>query len=274
MGRKSREQIEAEAAEKTAAMTQSPEFKKAVADSVTSALAELMPQLSAARQSAGTASESGDRSLMQELAMAISQLTDQGSGRSRVAPEIIQQRADARKRMTDLIIEAYAEGKVATYQLRNKIHVDDRIIEPFWIRSDHTSQPTEIDYPGIPNEAMVPMNDTAKAIFGAFKDSIGSVHAGKGKDGHMLPEMERLGITPKGVVVRNSAVSQSAARATPAGRDAVPMQWEDGKMPAYEAPQVNGDVPVTVKIHHENTQGRYVDKHILGTIQTPARQTA
>jgi hypothetical protein len=221
----------------------------------------------------GTAPEAGDKSMMQELAMAISQLTDQGSGRSRVAPEIIAMRNESRKKMVDLIIEARAEGKVCTYQLRNKIHVDDRIIEPFWIRSDHTSQPTEIDYVGVPNEAMVPMNDTAKAIFNAFKGSIGSIIAGKGKDGHSLPDMERLGITPKGVVIRNGGVSQASARAAPSGLNAVPLH--DGPMPAYEeAPQVNAGSESTVRVHHENAQGRYVDKNILGTIQPPARQTA
>jgi hypothetical protein len=273
MGRKSQAQLDVEAAERTAAMTTSPAFQEAVAKAAAEAVKPLLDQLSALRGNVGTAPEVGDRSMMQELAMAISQLTDQGSNRSRVAPEIIQQRNDSRKKMVDLIIEARAEGKVATYQLRNKVHIADRIIEPFWIRSDHTSQPTEIDYGGVPNEAMVPVNDTAREIFAAFKGSIGSIVAGKGKDGHALPDMERLGITPKGVVVRNGGVSPATARAVPQGLEKVPLH--DGPMPAYEeAPQVNGTTDSDVRVHHENAQGRYVEKHILGTVQAPARQTA
>jgi len=122
---------------------------------------------------------------------------------------------------------------------------------------------------------MIPVNDTAKAIFAQFKLSIGSVHAGRGKDGHALPEMERLGITPKGVVVRNSAVTQNVARHTPPDQREVPLQ-ADGRMAAYEeAPQVNGDPHFEpLNIHHEGQPGRYKNVNVLGTIQPPARQTA
>ncbi len=270
MGRKSREQIEQEAVEKTAAMTSSPEFQAAVSAQVAAALESLLPKLTEARASAGTAPETGDRSMMQELAMAISQLTDQGTGRSRVAPEVLAARQKAREKMVHLIIEARAEGRVATYQLRNKIHLDERIIEPVWIDAHHTARPTEIDYPGIPNDAMVPLNDTAKAIYEAFKDSIGSVAGGRGKDGHALPGMDTLAVTPKGVVVRNGAVNRTMAnRAAVAGEGPMTSAYE------AEAPHVGagtGPEP-TVKVHHEGQPGRYKDVSILGTIQPPARQS-
>lgn len=274
MGRKSQEQLDREAAEQTAAMTDSPQFKDAVASAVAAAVGPLMEKLSSARDRAGTTGEStGDRTFAEELAMAISQLTDQGTGRSRVAPEIISQRTKAREEMFNLIIAARAENKVATYRLKNKVAINERLIEPVWVDAMHRAQATEIDYLGAPNEAMEPVNETAREIFTAFKLSIGSVVAGKGRDGHALPVMERLGVTHNGLVVRNSAVTHAAQRATPAGMGEVKL---DGPMPAYEeAPQVNGDPRYEpLRVNHENQQGRYKDVNILGTVAQPARQTA
>lgn len=268
-GRKSRAEIQSE-------MTSSPEFKEAVAAAAAEAIRNLMPQLEAARGVAGTPAQEGDRSMMQELAMAISQLTDQGTGRARVAPEVIKMRYEAREKMVNLIIEARAEGKVPTYQLRNKIEANQRIIEPFWVSSDHKTHPTEIDYWGVPNEAMVPISDPAKAIFKAFKDSIGSVVAGKGKDGHVLPAMETLGVTPKGMVVRNSAVTAAVARAVPEGMAHAPLAGDGPMKSAYEGevPQVAGQPAFEeMRIHHESEKGRYKDINVLGTIAAPARQS-
>ena len=219
-----------------------------------------------------TSADAGDRSMMQELALAISQLTDQGGGRQRVAPEVIQRRNEARVRMTNLIIEARAEGRPATYTLRNKVVINERLIEPFWISSDHKSHPTEIDFGGVPNEAMVPVNDTAKEIFTAFKESIGATVGGKGKDGHVLPGDDALAITPGGVVVRNSAVTVTMGQKASPDRPA----WNgDGPMPAYEdAPQTNGNPNYEpLRVHNDSEKGQYKDVRVLGTIAAPARQT-
>lgn len=268
MGRKSQEQLDQEKVQQTTAMTQSPEFQDAVAKAVAAAVGPLMEKLAGARDGVGSEPQTGDRGLMQELAMAISMLTDQGSNRSRVAPEIIAQRQKAREEMVNLIIASRAEGRVATYQLRNKVVINEQLIEPFYVTSDHKSKPTEIDYGGVPNEAMVPVNDTAKEIFGAFMRSIGSVVAGRGKDGHVLPGQDRLGVTRGGLVVRNSAITNAVDRATP--------KIHDGPMPAYEeAPQTNGNPAYEpLRVNHKQEGGQYIEKHILGTIQPPARQTA
>lgn len=249
-------------------MTQSPAFQAAVAAAVQDALGSLLPQLDAARQKAGTAPEAGDRSMMQELALAISELTTQGTGKVRVAPEVMMKREQARERMKNLIIAARAEKKVPTYQLRNKIYLNERLIEPFWINSAHQSQPTEIDFWGVPNDAMVPVNDTAKEIFQAFKESIGTVHGVKGVENSLPPEAD-LGITRGGLVVRNSAINSGIRKATPE-RPA----W-DGPMPAYEeAPQTNGDPAYDpLRVHNDSEKGKFSPVNVLGTIQPPAQQT-
>lgn len=261
-GRKSRATIEAE-------MTQSPAFAAAVSMAVQEQLAAFLPQLQAARGVAGTAPEPADRGMMQELALAISELTTQGTGKVRVAPEVLMKREQARERMTKLIITARAEKKVPTYQLRNKVLLNDRLIEPMWSGSDHIARPTEIDFWGVPNDAMVPVNDIAKEIFAAFKDSVGSVHGVKGVE-NGLPKEDDLGITRGGLVVRNTAINSGIRKATP-DRPA----WE-GPMPAYEdeAPQTTGDPShEPLRVHNDTAKGKFSAVNVLGTIQPPAQQT-
>jgi len=261
-GRKSRATIEAE-------MTSSPSFQAAVQAAVQEQIASLIPQLQAARAIAGTAPEANDMSQMQALALAISELTTQGTGKVRVAPEVLMKREQARERMTKLIIAARAEKKVPTYQLRNKVLLNERLIEPMWSGSDHVARPTEIDFWGVPNDAMVPVNDVAKEIFTAFKDSVGSVHGVKGVE-NGLPKEDDLGITRGGLVVRNTAINSGIRKATPE-RPA----WE-GPMPAYEdeAPQTTGDpAHEPLRVHNDTAKGKFSPVNVLGTIQPPAQQT-
>jgi hypothetical protein len=234
------------------ALTETPEFKAAVAKAASDALAELLPSLQEARKQHGTADEGSDPTWMRALAMEISQLTDQGTGRRRVAPEILQSRQAAREKMTNLIIEARAASKKATYRVKAKILLADRVVEPFWIASDHTAQPTIIDWDGVPNEAMVPENKTATAIHNAFMESIGS-------SARVVPE-DALAITPGGLIVHGGAASISSGR----------RQVKDAE------PKHTGDATSEqgLNIHNKNAPGRFVEKRILGSIADPARQTA
>jgi hypothetical protein len=233
-------------------LAETEEFKAAVADAVARSVTELAERLKESRESHGTAGDASDPSWMRALAMEISQLTDQGTGRKRVAPEILRARQVARERMTKLIIEARAEKKIATYKVRAKTLIADRVVEPFWIASDHSAQPTIIDWDGVPNEAMVPENRTAKAIHEAFMESIGSTV-------RVVPE-DALAITPGGLVVHGGAASISAGKR---------------QVSAAETPQTGTERANEsgLNIHHKNEPGRYVEKRILGSIADPARQT-
>lgn len=254
MGRKTKAQIQAEldtlkAAGGTASTvdTSSLEFRDAVAKVATDVVANLKDKLLAGREAAGTAGN--DDGWMKSLAMEISQLNDQGTGRTRVAPEILRQRKQAHDEMLDLLVANRAQNKIATYRLTNKVHLANRLIEPMWIDKDHTSKPTEIDWAGIPNEAMIPVNDVAKEVFALYKLSIGSVEK-------VVPA-ETLGMTAGGLVVRNGAVTNDASRRA-----------------ALEASQVgDGASDDGLRIHHTNEPGRYKSVNVLGTIQEPARQS-
>ena len=232
-------------------LAETDEFKAAVAQAVAQSVTELAERLKENRERSGTETESSDPTWMRALAMEISQLTDQGTGRRRVAPEILRARQIARENMTNLIIKARAEGKTATYRVRAKTLLADRVVEPFWIASDHSAQPTIIDWDGVPNEAMVPENKTAKAIHDAFMESIGN-------SVRVVPE-DALAITPGGLVVHGGAAGISNGKRQVQG---------EAKQTGTEKANEQG-----LNIHHKNEPGRFVEKNILGTIAQPARQT-
>lgn len=268
MGRKSREQLDQEAAEKAASMASSPEFQRAVADQVAASLETLLPKLAEARVTAGAAPEGADRSLMRELALSLAELTTQGSGRVKVSPDVMHKREMAREKMVALIIEARAEKKVPTYHLVNKIFMNNRIIEPFWVHpATKAVENTEIDFWGIPSEAMVPVNDTAKAIFIAYKDSIGTIHGVTGV-ANGLPGVDALGVTPAGMVIRNSAATDVRRRAVEL--PTVDLPKEGPMSSAYEVDDHDFQ-PMSLK--QDAQKGQYKDINVLGTIQQPARQT-
>jgi hypothetical protein len=226
-------------------------FNAAVAKATAEALQKLLPELQKARGESGTDDQGSDATWMRALAMEISQLTDQGTGRKRVAPELMRSREQAREKMTQLIIDARAAGKVATYRVKAKTLLCDRVVEPFWIASDHSAQPTIIDWDGIPNEAMTPENKTAKAIYDAYKQWVGSA-------ARVVPE-DQLAITPNGLVVHGGAAGISGGKR------------QVGE--AEHAGKPTGTDEGGLRVHHTNQPGRFVEKRILGSIATPARQT-
>jgi hypothetical protein len=244
------EQPEVTAPAFTVPPTEAEAFREAVKEAAAEAVAKLLKD---AREREGTESSPSDPTWMRALAMEISQLTDQGTGRKRVAPEVLRSRQLASEKMVKLIVEARAAKRMATYRVKAKTLLCDRVVEPFWIASDHTAQPTMIDWDGIPNEAMVPENKTAKAIYDAYKASLGSVE-------RVVPE-DTLAITPGGLVVHGGAASISGGK-------------RQVRSPDPEARQTGADDEGAggLNIHHTNKQGRAVETRILGSIAQPARQ--
>lgn len=117
----------------------------------------------------------GDAEWAESLAMAISNLTQQGSGfNKKIAPEVLRNRELARDKMIDVIVKARADGQKARYALKAKVFLNERKIDPFWVGPDHLHHRTEIDWTGIPSEAMIPLNAVAKEIYGLFRESIGT----------------------------------------------------------------------------------------------------
>ena len=250
--------------DQTSDPTKSAAFKDAVANAVAASIPAIREQilnsLAVARDgkdigSAGTAADmlAGDQGFAEKLAMAISQLTDQGTGRKRVAPEIVRQRSEARELMVRLIIEARAAGEKPLYGLRNKVYLDEVLVDPVYITAAHEQKQTQITWMQVPNEAMVPLNDVAKGIFKAFMDSIGSVEK-------PAPEAPLGGVTAGGLTIRTGSKSVRPLAALG--------NMEEGSI-HKPAPTDGG-----LNIAHRGAPGQFKETRILGTIAAPARQTS
>ena len=206
--------------------------------------------------------------MFDRMAMAIAEISDQGTARKRVAPEILANRAKAHEKMVRLIGDARhhcgeAEKKAAAarrigdtleaerqdaevtkwspeYRLVAKTYLAEQLIEPFRPGPDRRPIPTEIIWKGAPNQSMKPINEVAKAIHSAFQDSIGSQENLKGMDNRPFA------MTPGGVVVKGLP---SAAR--------------------REIPQdLLGD-EVRITSQNDPTASHV---RVLGTVAAPARQ--
>lgn len=211
----------------------------AVAAKVAELIPAMLEKFATARPVAtASADDPGFHGLAEGLAMAIAELNDQGTGRKRVAPETVKKRSDARERMTELIHAARARREIPTYILVNKVVLDEQLIEPMWIAPDKSVKRTEIGWPGVPNEAMKPLNAVAEDIFAAFLESIGS--AGP-------QENRNLRVSPNGVVYMD-------------GRSRQPARTIVEQEPNGEGVQVLG----------RGDGGVRVTKQVLGTWAAPA----
>lgn len=191
---------------------------------------------------------------MAALSMSIAQLTDQGTGKKRIAPEVIVAREKAHDRMVVLINETSARGGKPLYQLRGKVLLDEVLVDPQYIDQFHRAQPQQIIWPGIPNEAMDPLNEDAKAIYAEYREWIG---------GGSPRDLGVAKVTARGLVVmqRGPAVFKD----------------EMGEALGPEAQHVG--VPGSsgtggLQIPGRGQAGHYVEKRVLGTVAEPARQQA
>ena len=138
------------------------------------AQAAVRDALKANRDLFATKDDGGDASWVAKLAAELAQLNNQGpAAKLYVAPAVLAARKAARQKMVELIIAARAKGLKPRYALRNKVYLNERLIDPFYLH-DHEQHRTEIDWTGAPNEAMIPRNEVAKEIYAAFVESIGT----------------------------------------------------------------------------------------------------
>lgn len=151
-------------------------------------VATLAEQLRTARgdDTAEPELHSGDRALISSLAVELARLTDPHNVKQTISPEVAKARAAAKERMMALLMQAHVEKKMPTYILRNKAYLGEILIEPKYEDPvTHKMEDQGINWPGIPNLAMVPTNEIAERIFTEYKDFIGSV--GKAPTGARSP---------------------------------------------------------------------------------------
>lgn len=226
-------------------VTERPEVRRAIADAVAAATISLRDEILSSLPKPQAVAAGGFDA--EGLAMALSQLTNQGTGRKApVSPEVLRFRAEARERMYQLLEDAHEKGIDPEYKLCAITILDDQRIDPKWIGAPHEGQKdTEIVWPGVPNDAMVPQNDVAKGIFAAFRDS----NSHNPRESLGVPEgLSKTWLNHGGLVVR-------------AGKTLTP---EVG------GPDNSSNTGLRVK--HRGTPGQAKQIHITGTIAAPAVQ--
>lgn len=203
----------------------------------------VLPEMAANWAQPGNQGASTDN-LMQGLALAIAQLTDQGSGRQkRVPPEVLIARQEAHDRMIARIKLAQAKGEQPFYKLTGKVFLDEQLINPIWIDSQHRQQPQEIGWPGIPNSLMDPVNDVAKEIFAEYLTWVG-------EDFVQKPRVDM--VTSRGVVI---------------------MRQNQGPDPGASRTPFGDPTPGGVMVMREGRPEPATRlKHVLGTVAEPARE--
>ena len=237
-----------------AGFTDAPEFKAAVAEAASKAVGDILAKLEDAQTASRVSTPKQDeRSFAEVLAMSIAELNDQGTNRKRVAPEVLAQRSKARDAMMELLIEARATGRVPVYQLRNKVYLDETLVDPIYIAKDKTQRATEISWPGVPSEVMIPVNDIAKEVHAYFLSSVGSM------DPKHQIKSQPLFTTAGGLVVQGRPTATRAAHGAVIGADG-----------ALVEPGIPGE---GLSVGHRDAPGAYVARNVLGTVAKPAMQT-
>ncbi len=220
-------------------------IREATAKAVAQATEDLMAQMAAKRVSEGTEDGGGDRSLMRSLALAIAEVSDQGTNRKRVPPAVLEARRIARERMTALIMDYAARGEMPEYELTRAVYLAEELVEPTYTDRDHIMRRTKIEWAGVPNEGMNPANEPARMIFGSFMESIGGATPNVMRQAEKIQSRESTGGLK---VLHKPDVREAAQVAKPRGAGVTRLGRRQ-----------TGDV---------------IETHVLGTQAAPARQIA
>lgn len=183
-----------------------PEFKDAVAAAVTAALGDKLSSLGTGDAASGNPADALGQ-ILEKLSVNLQALNNQGQRNKPLAPAEIQKRDAAQERLVDLLATSRGlpQAEWPKYQLTAKVYISERLIEPFYKRdSKGPAIRTEIAYTGVPNDAMVPIDDDAKAIFNAWRETTGGQTI-------LVPTADNrpLHVTAAGLVVRGDPPKRS-----------------------------------------------------------------
>lgn len=152
------------------AITETAEFKAAVQEAVAKAVREAMSEVKPEALGSGM-------DLVRDLTKSIWEMTQQGSDTQHVRVDVreMERRASEKQRMQALLDAAIAANDTPVYQLKGQFYYGESMRDPIVVGADKIARPREIGFTKEPNDQMIPINDTAKAIFGAWKSSLGEV---------------------------------------------------------------------------------------------------
>jgi hypothetical protein len=221
-----------------AALMQLPEVQKALAEAAAKGAALAVGEIS--KQSGGVPTDS--MALFSGLAAAIAEISMQGRpGPKPVPPEVARVRREAHEHCVKLVLKARKESHEPEYRLVAKVYLNERIIEPYRKLPDKRVVSQEIVWTGLPNEAMVPVNDVAREIYHAYKESIGSVE--------LIPTLDNrpVWVTNSGLVVKGDPPKRAFV--------AAPHEFDD-----------------RLGVKHDNNNPTEAYVRVLGTTFPPAKQ--
>lgn len=196
-------------------VVETPEFKEAVAAAVAAAMAPTLEKLSSLTGGETPASSGnlGDQlgAVLEKLSVNLQAINNQGQRNKPLSPAEIQKRDAAQELLVELLVSARGRPQAdwPKYQLTAKVYISERLIEPFYKRdSKGPAIRTEIAYTGVPSDAMVPIDDTAKAIFNAWRETTGGQTI-------LVPTADNrpLHVTAAGLVVRGDPPKRSTMAA-------------------------------------------------------------
>lgn len=239
----------------------SPQGQQALKAMVEATMGELAPKiaesLAAARGPVAAETTEGDKSFVSSLArtiaLSIAELTDQGTGRKRIDPEILKGWVEARERMIDLLVQNRADQVMPRYRLISETYLGCELIAPFKTNpATKAIESVEIGWDGVPNEAMEPVDEPAKQVFAEFLASIGGYTSLFNRQNtKWAADMRPLSVTAGGLIIHGTA----------AGRRTVSNL-------ADSANGTPGDSNGPRRTMNPNAK----EVHVLGTIAEPARQ--
>lgn len=161
-------------------VVQTQEFHDAVAKAVDDRMLALEARLAELVGTGGTVKE-GDSAdilgaVLEKLTMNLAAVNQQGERKKPLSPEEVAKRENAFNRMERLLGSArdLPHDQRPAYAVMSKIYFNERFIEPFK-KVDKAAVRNEITWTGVPNDALLPINDAAKDIFAAWRESIGGV---------------------------------------------------------------------------------------------------
>jgi hypothetical protein len=214
--------------------------------------------------------------LFSRMALSFAEISDQGSNRKRVAPEILAARESAKERMGVLIMEARARDAASPkspdrprYRILAKCYLKERVIEPYRQNSSRQTVPNEIYWLNAPNTAMRPVNKAAKEIFAEFMAWLGG---GKETTNAFGLNPQPVWITQKGaVLVGSTATAQAHGLALTPGRDdAFDLDDYDDAPVAHTGNGATEDMELDIV---DAADPRAPEINVLGTVAPPAKRT-
>ena len=206
------------------------------------------------------------QTLFRQMALSIAEISDQGSNRKRVAPEILAAREAHKERMGELVLAArkLPQHEKPRFKIISKCYLNERFIEPFRRGDGNKTVQNEIYWANVPSSGMRPVNDSAKAIFKEFVGWLGGKEALSGIGQLAQP----LWITEKGTVLLKATATATARGLLHPDADVIDF---DGGTVANTGKGVNEEDDEIEFVGADDP--RKPEIQVLGTLAPPAKRS-